>query len=112
MHSPLAAGALAALLVLGSLFESATAVAFLADGNYFQAGNISPTFRWQASGLLSEGRCPRKVVGLRWGTCYTSCVAGFAPFQRGERSDECLANTSAGSWERRATCRARRRPST
>lgn len=77
MHSPFAAAGVA-LLALASSLDSANAATsqFLADGNYFQSGSISNTFRWQASGPLTANRCPRAVVGLRWpGPCYTSCVA-------------------------------------
>jgi hypothetical protein len=44
----------------------------LANGKYFQAGNIGDaTWRWQASGVLSVGRCP---FSLGWSTCYISFV--------------------------------------
>lgn len=29
----------------------------LADGSYMQSGQISNTFRWQASGMLDRGSC-------------------------------------------------------
>ncbi|GAA5923426.1 hypothetical protein JCM1841_003321 [Sporobolomyces salmonicolor] len=33
----------------------------LADGSSYQSGSISSTFRWQASGVLTEGGCPSDV---------------------------------------------------
>ncbi|GAA5976596.1 hypothetical protein JCM11641_001351 [Rhodosporidiobolus odoratus] len=49
-----------ALVSLALLVDSALAQQ-LANGNYLQTGTISSTFRWQASGVLSKGRCPISV---------------------------------------------------
>lgn len=61
-----------ALAALSSTIDVARAQ-ILADGNYFQAGNISPTWRWQASGVLYHGRCPFTVAS-QISDCYGSCV--------------------------------------
>ncbi|GAA5919716.1 hypothetical protein JCM1841_000764 [Sporobolomyces salmonicolor] len=44
----------------------------LANGQYFQAGAISSIWMWQASGILSYGRCPFSVS-------ISNCYISFVP---------------------------------
>ncbi|GAA5892843.1 hypothetical protein JCM8208_004102 [Rhodotorula glutinis] len=98
MHTSLAAAAVVALLALTSPDATSAAASFLADGNYFQSGSISSTFRWQASGPLTAGRCPRQVVALRWpGTCYTSALGATGNLQSTTQQQYLAAVASSSS---------------
>ncbi|GAA5921539.1 hypothetical protein JCM3775_003095 [Rhodotorula graminis] len=82
MYSPPVAVVLLALAASSLESVSALTAAYLADGNYYQSGSISNTFRWQASGPLAANRCPRAIVGLRWpGSCYTSSLGATGNLQ-------------------------------
>ncbi|GAA5835119.1 hypothetical protein JCM9279_007204 [Rhodotorula babjevae] len=99
MYTPLAAAAVS-LLALASSFDTASAATSttLADGNWFQSGSISNTFRWQASGQLSANRCPRAVVALRWsGTCYTSSLGATGNLQSTTQQQYLAAVASSSS---------------
>ncbi|GAA6055360.1 hypothetical protein JCM3770_001070 [Rhodotorula araucariae] len=76
----------AGLVVLAASFNIAAAAA-LADGKWFQSGSISSTWRWQASGTLSTGRCPNVVVQLGWSTCYQSGLGATGNLQSTTQAD-------------------------
>ncbi|GAA5839881.1 hypothetical protein JCM11251_001237 [Rhodosporidiobolus azoricus] len=70
------ATAAAVLLAVAQLEQAAAQL--LADGNFFQAGNINANWRWQASGVLSKGRCP---FSAKITDCYTSRLAATGHLQ-------------------------------
>ncbi|GAA6062629.1 hypothetical protein JCM10212_000291 [Sporobolomyces blumeae] len=50
----------------------------LADGTYLQSGSINPNLMWQASGVLSKGRCP---IDVKISDCYVSQLASSGNLQ-------------------------------
>ncbi|BGP38402.1 hypothetical protein JCM10449v2_002334 [Rhodotorula kratochvilovae] len=83
------------LVALAASLDTAAA-ATLADGKYFQAGSISSTWRWQASGTLSTGRCPLQVVKLGWSACYNSQLGATGNLQSTTQADY-LASLGGGA---------------
>ncbi|BGP14334.1 hypothetical protein JCM10213_004462 [Rhodosporidiobolus nylandii] len=75
----------------------------LADGNYFQSGSLSSTWKWQASGTLSHGRCP---FSLGWDDCYILQLAAtgnlqettLADYDAALSSSSAAQTTSAVTW--------------
>ncbi|GAA5887287.1 hypothetical protein JCM6882_002476 [Rhodosporidiobolus microsporus] len=76
--------ATAAVAVLAFAQLDLSAAQVLANGNYFQAGTISSTWRWQASGALSYGRCP---FSLKWSQCYISKLGATGNLQETTQAD-------------------------
>ncbi|GAA5890591.1 hypothetical protein JCM5296_004307 [Sporobolomyces johnsonii] len=83
-----------ALVAFAAAIRPATAQQ-LANGQYFQAGAISSTWMWQASGILSHGRCPFSVS---ISDCYISNLNATGNLQSTTQAN----STTAASNERRA----------
>lgn len=46
----------------------------LADGSFFDSGALSPTFRWQSSGVLAIGGCNSRTASIK--SCYSMYLTG------------------------------------
>ncbi|GAA5974142.1 hypothetical protein JCM21900_005962 [Sporobolomyces salmonicolor] len=86
MLPPLFAALVVALLRLSAPAAAAPAPdlvrrsTVLADGSSYQSGSISSTFRWQASGVLTEGGCPSDV-GIE--DCFVMNLAASGELESG-----------------------------
>ncbi|GAA6000444.1 hypothetical protein JCM10207_008014 [Rhodosporidiobolus poonsookiae] len=83
----------AATLVAFSSFNLVSAQ-LLADGYYFQAGNINTNWRWQASGQLAHGRCP---FNLGFTDCYSSQLAASGNLQETTQADYIASVSSSAA---------------
>ncbi|GAA6034866.1 hypothetical protein JCM8097_009339 [Rhodosporidiobolus ruineniae] len=86
----------ATALALAAVAELAAAAATsrpyqLANGNWFQAGSISSSVMWQASGTLTYGRCPFSIAIT---DCYTSVLGANGNLQSTTQADYLAALAS------------------